>query len=42
MQELFLLDPAPKPLGDYARRGEATVVPCTPLTTPGELQFVEP
>lgn len=41
VQEVFVLDPAPKPIGEYARSNRLVAVPCRPLDRPG-LRFVEP
>ncbi|MNT24889.1 hypothetical protein D3C72_1603880 [compost metagenome] len=41
VQEVFVLDPAPKPIGEYARSNRLVAVPCRPLAKPG-LRFVEP
>jgi hypothetical protein len=40
--ELFLLDPAPKPIGAYQESGKLVRVPCLPLIKPLPLQFLDP
>lgn len=40
--ELFCLDPAPKPVGQYEKAGQLVKVACKPLDKPRPLQFVGP
>lgn len=40
--ELFVMDPAPKPIGAYERQGHLVKVPCVPLKKPHRALFLDP
>lgn len=41
VQEIFLLDPAPKPIGEYAQQGQLRKIKCEPLVKEQPLSFEE-
>jgi hypothetical protein len=42
VMELFVLDPAPKPIGSYEGKGQLVRIPCKPLPRMAPITFLDP